>query len=207
MSVPNRQIGWSQESNLLWQILKQLNRLTSIMFGLKPNYKVYTALLSQNGSGNVFEITGGDLTVGVAYTIFEASGGAEGFDFTNVGAPNNDFGTIFTATGTTPASWGNNNVGLYYDPGAPVVTVLENTIGNIWFTYNSSGEYKCNSANLFTLNKTTIDIDNVGSNGNSSTLIFTNTDITQDGFTIFTYKGTVADDILVKNRLEIRVYN
>ena len=207
MSVPNRQIGWSQESNLLWQILKQLNRLTSIMFGLKPNYKVYTALLSQNGSGNVFEITGGDLTVGVAYTIFEASGGAEGYDFTNVGAPNNDLGTIFTATGTTPASWGNNNVGLYYNTGAPVATVLENTIGNIWFTYNSSGEYKCNSANLFTLNKTTIDIDNYGQDGNPAANIFTNTNISEDRFTIFTDKGGPQDDVLIKNRLEIRVYN
>jgi hypothetical protein len=30
MSVPNRQIGWSQESNLLWQISKQLEQLIAI---------------------------------------------------------------------------------------------------------------------------------------------------------------------------------
>ena len=35
MAIQNRQIGWSQESNLLWQILKQINKLTSVIFGLK----------------------------------------------------------------------------------------------------------------------------------------------------------------------------
>lgn len=28
MSIRSRQIGWSQESNLLWQILRQVNNLT-----------------------------------------------------------------------------------------------------------------------------------------------------------------------------------
>lgn len=45
----SRQIGWSNESNLLYQILKQITRLTSVVFGLKPKYKVYTALVFQNG--------------------------------------------------------------------------------------------------------------------------------------------------------------
>lgn len=27
MSIPNKQIGWSQESNLLWEVLFQLNKL------------------------------------------------------------------------------------------------------------------------------------------------------------------------------------
>ena len=50
MASVSRQIGWSQESNLLYQILNQLTRLTSIIFGLKPKYKVYTALVSQDGA-------------------------------------------------------------------------------------------------------------------------------------------------------------
>jgi hypothetical protein len=54
MAIQNRQIGWSQESNLLWQILKQINKLTSVIFGLKeaatPKYKVYTASLTQTGT-------------------------------------------------------------------------------------------------------------------------------------------------------------
>jgi hypothetical protein len=31
MSIPNKQIGWSQEENLLWQISKELDRMISIM--------------------------------------------------------------------------------------------------------------------------------------------------------------------------------
>jgi hypothetical protein len=31
MAIPNRQIGWSTKSNLLWQISKQLERLTQVM--------------------------------------------------------------------------------------------------------------------------------------------------------------------------------
>lgn len=30
MGVPNKQIGWSQESNLLWQISKQLDELIKV---------------------------------------------------------------------------------------------------------------------------------------------------------------------------------
>ena len=31
MAIPSRQIGWSTKSNLLWQISKQLERLTGVM--------------------------------------------------------------------------------------------------------------------------------------------------------------------------------
>jgi hypothetical protein len=31
MAIGNKQIGWSQESNLLWEISKQLDDMTSIM--------------------------------------------------------------------------------------------------------------------------------------------------------------------------------
>lgn len=40
---------------------------------------------------------------------------------------------------------------------APVATVLENTIGNIWFTYNDVANYYVNSNGLFISNKTYID--------------------------------------------------
>ena len=33
MAIPNRQIGWSTKSNLLWQISKQLERITGIVGG------------------------------------------------------------------------------------------------------------------------------------------------------------------------------
>lgn len=47
MSIISKQIGWSQESNLLYEILKQLNKLTGLF---KPKYKVYSALLQQSSS-------------------------------------------------------------------------------------------------------------------------------------------------------------
>jgi hypothetical protein len=31
MSVPNKQIGWSQEANLLWEISKQLDKLIAAL--------------------------------------------------------------------------------------------------------------------------------------------------------------------------------
>lgn len=65
MASVSRQIGWSQESNLLYQILKQVTRLTSVIFSLKPTYKVYSALLSQQLDGTVSVIAEFDNTVGV----------------------------------------------------------------------------------------------------------------------------------------------
>lgn len=156
MGVVSRQIGWSQESNLLWQILKQLNRLTSVMFALKPKYKVFEALVIQNGTDSPNSITGGDLIIGVSYQIKDL-GGSIGFDFTNVGAPNNDFFTFFIATGTTPNSWGvpGFEAQLFYNDAAPTVIILEDTIKGIGFEYRGPGSYKINSDNKFIAGKTT----------------------------------------------------
>jgi hypothetical protein len=207
----SRQIGWSNESNLLYQILKQLTRLTAVIFSLKPKYKVYTALLTQSGGDNVAYIASDSpqpLVIGVTYTITFNDGTG---DFTNIGAPNNNVGTSFVATGTTPLSWGiPGNVEVTYNTGAPVATVLENTIGNIWFTYDSTGQYPVNSNDLFIENKTTIDIDAYGQDGNPAggAFISTNTLFIPSNFNILTTKGGSAiNDILLKSRLEIRVYN
>jgi len=34
MSIPSKQIGWSNESNLLWQISKQLEQLIAVTAAL-----------------------------------------------------------------------------------------------------------------------------------------------------------------------------
>jgi len=47
MAILSKQIGWSQESNLLWEILRQLAKLTGIVSKAAPKYKVFTALLTQ----------------------------------------------------------------------------------------------------------------------------------------------------------------
>ena len=108
-------------------------------------YKVYTALLTQSGEDDVQVINGDEaipLIIGTTYTIVDNSPGAA--DFTNVGAPNNNIGTSFVATGITPNSWGNLEIGwciISYNTGAPVVTVLENTIGNVYMERVGVGVY------------------------------------------------------------------
>lgn len=69
MSIPSKQIGWSNESNLLWQISKQLEQLTGVTSKIVTStstYNVYTALVTWDDTGltdlNVLENTlGGDL--------------------------------------------------------------------------------------------------------------------------------------------------
>jgi hypothetical protein len=176
-------------------------------------YKVFTALLTQSGGSSISFISGGPLLVGQTYTIDNAIG-----NFTNVGAPNNDFGTSFIATGTTPASWSGGN--LSYNGGAPVATVLENTIGNVWFEYASTGQYQLKSTLLFT-EKTFIP------NGTSNGRTIFNPTVIEDGSGIadgvgyFILKSdnntiwvrTLAgpevfdNDRLYVTPIEIRVYN
>ncbi len=135
-------------SNLEKRVVDLYNKLKVIP---KPTYKVYTALLTQSGGSSLLTTSSGFLTIGVTYKINNPSVNS---DFTNVGAPNNLLGTYFVATGTTPNNWGINTNILEYNTGAPVVTVLENTIGDIWFTYISQGKYAVKSLNLFVTNKT-----------------------------------------------------
>jgi collagen type VII alpha len=159
-------------------------------------YKVYTALLTQSGTSSTQTISTGNLTVGVTYTIEIGSF----FDFTIVGAPNNDTGTKFVATGATP-SWGSG--ALSYDTGAPTATVLENTIGNVWFIYVNPGIYYINSNNSFTLNKTTSFIGSA----ELKSLSTTQTDTTS--ITLITRPFGFGDlnGILNNTPIEIRVYN
>jgi hypothetical protein len=37
MGIPNKQIGWSQESNLLWQISNQLDKLIKVTASLSTS--------------------------------------------------------------------------------------------------------------------------------------------------------------------------
>jgi hypothetical protein len=200
MAIPSRQIGWGTESNLLWQILKQLNKLTSVLFGLKeaatPNYKVYTALLTQSGGSNTTGISSGPLTKGITYKI-QVDGG----DFANVGAPNNNADTYFVATESiTPTSYG--GYALLYNTGAPVVTVLENTIGNVWFTYVDTGTYYMQSSGLFLNDKTWYSIlANV--NGGSNHML----NLTYIDNSTILVEALNGDDLLNNTPIEIRVYN
>lgn len=168
-------------------------------------YKVYTALLTQTGGDNTEGITGGSLTIGVTYEIYDT--GDPAGDWTNVGAPNNNIGTKFVATGTTPNSWGDAGQ-LNFNTGAPVVTVLENTIGNVWFTYESEGYYHLMSDLLFTQNKIwtciTLNVGGMGDNISNSIYYNSNGDL----LVITGIGGDSALNGLLNNTpIEIRVYN
>jgi hypothetical protein len=215
MAIPSRQIGWGTEENLLWQISKQLEYLTGVTYKslseLAPTYKVYTALLTQSGGDNQILLSDSDLTIGVTYFIDNNAGGT--VDFTNVGAPNNNVGTYFVATGTTPNSWGTPSAGeIFYNTGAPVVTVLENTIGDIWFTYQSynfqDGIYNILSNNLFIENKTALFIGTPNDNASPPGVFdfYRNFD-NQIQLLSFDMSSTLVNGQLYNTPIEIRVYN
>jgi hypothetical protein len=46
MSIPNKQIGWSNEANLLYQISKQLEYLTQITAKNSPSFTAYSQSLT-----------------------------------------------------------------------------------------------------------------------------------------------------------------
>jgi hypothetical protein len=175
----------------------------------KPTYKVYTALLTQSGGDNSLGNCSEDpqpLIIGVTYTIADADGTA---DFTNVGAPNNEIGTFFVAMGTIPNSWGTSGENcLYYNTGAPVVTVLENTIGNIWFTYISQGKYAVKSLNLFVTNKTysTLQANLLDSTYGAFYTINRSSESNINIYTDGPYSGEI-NNMLNNTPIEIRVYN
>ena len=188
------------------QDMQQWYTMQDVADSVQP-YKVFTALLTQSGEDDPNTLESGDLlTIGVTYLI--GNGDNDPGDFLNVGAPNNDEGTYFVATGETPNKWGKTS--LAYNTGAPVVTVLENTIGNIWFTYRESGIYWCRSNELFTSNKT-VSINDatrcINSGGGFYNLFVEQVDITT--INISTYNDSLArvDDQLYRKMIEIRVYN
>jgi hypothetical protein len=172
-----------------------------------PAYKVYTALLTQSGGDDPQTITSGVVTQGFTYYI---DGADIDSDFSNVGGPIGTVGdgTYFVATNSAvPNNYGAANI--TYNNGAPVVTVLENTIGNIWFTYDDVGSYIV-SGN-FPSNKTTCIISNIGQVPSDDISIRANID-TDSIYLVTTsvsFAGTSAysDDILQTTPIEIRVYN
>ena len=169
------------------------------------SYKVYTALLTQSGLSDPQSISSGAVIQGVTYYI---DGADLDSDFSNVGGPPIGTGdnTYFVAINSNvPNNYGAAN--LTYNNGTPVVTVLENTIGNIWFTYQNTGNYEINSNHLFIENKTAIfTIPSV----DSTTPTWITTKWISDNqlyLSQFDSSGTLLNDIISPSTLEIRVYN
>jgi len=90
--------------------------------------------------------------------------------------------------------------------GAPVATVLENTLGGtvVWSRLDP-GEYQATVSGLFTLNKTMIQISSNSGQGNTVTFGVTDTNTIEIGTADDSF--TLADNLLSNTPIEIRVYN
>jgi hypothetical protein len=86
---------------------------------------------------------------------------------------------------------------------APVATVLENTLGNITYSYSEVGSYNINSSSLFTENKTFIFINNGDSLSNKAN--YESSNIIQ----IESLNNSITSEngLLLNTSIEIRVYN
>ena len=107
MAILSKQIGWSQESNLLWEILKQLNKLAGLLKSSSSSYKVYTALLTQE-SGNPLVVDVLENTIG---DIVWSQVGTGQYQATLAGA----FPLNKTALFINNSAWNNQNV-TYISP-------------------------------------------------------------------------------------------
>lgn len=170
-------------------------------------YKVFTALISQLGDSSKLKLsTGTSFEIGRTYRIASY---VAGDDFTNIGATQNATGSIFIAIGATPSVWTEESSTIEYITGAPVVNILENTLGDVWFEYITTGRYSLNSNQLFTDNKTTITIGSEGYSGDYNRIInISREDSNSSQIFIEAYSDTtLSDGLLYYTTIEVKVYN
>jgi len=167
-------------------------------------YLKYVALLNQAGGDDPQSATSGALVVGVSYQIAVYNAGD---DFTNVGAASNATGVKFVATGTTPTTWSNSSE-LAWNNGAPIVTPLENTLGNVvWERIGASaGEFKAVCSGLFTVNKTGFLIQPASSDLHTGFIVNPSGDADTLNITTIDDSLTSRDEMLINTMIEIRVY-
>ena len=162
---------------------------------LRAPDKVYTALLTEVSPTT---LTSGTLVVGMRYTITTMESGD---DFTNVGAAANESDVVFIATGTTPAVW---TEGSELDSdGAPIATVLENTLGGEVVWSYTEGVYTGTLDGAFTVGKTVI---HVAASTTATALVAADSP-SADTVRVLTFdSGVAADDILDSTALFIKVF-
>ena len=184
------------------QAMQEWYTMEDVAYNVRP-YKVFTALLTQTGGTDYQTITSGQVEKGVTYRITDDGG--SGWDFTNVGAPNNDIDTYFIATeNTAPNSWGSGGM-LAYDLGAPVATVLENTIGDIYMIHSGdTGEYGIGWNFPFKEERTWV--ATTPADIASGTLISIQRKTDESIVVKTNYDGSPADDLLEHTPIEIRCY-
>lgn len=174
-------------------------------------YKVFTGLLTQSsGSDELyvenFTITGTqNIVKGTSYFIDVNS---ENVDFSLIGAPSNVVGTNFIATvDKLNTDFPDITWALRFNTGAPVVTILENTLGNVWFIYGGAGQCAVESDNLFTNLKSTLIVGNCFWETGTG-YVLTGFDGTSSGpIKTFSFLNTPVNEYLINTPIEIKVYN
>lgn len=191
---------------------KEIFTMDDITSTVRP-YNVFTALLTQSGGDNQsyvenFTTAGStqNIVKGVTYYI---DVNTDNVDFSSIGAPSNAEGTYFIATeNKINTDFPNLTWALGYNTGAPVATVLENTIGNVWFSYNDVGQYYLNSNALFTLNKI-FSIVNANTDAATGAIIGIAANYSNNNILITSgdpILGSTYDGFLSNTPIEIRVY-
>ena len=120
MAIPSRQIGWGTEENLLWQISKQLESLTKVVYNIPNNTTTTTSTTSTTstttstttaapGPGNVgiaastdFDIVG-DFTIEMFVNLSNLDGFPRPYSFGAYPAPN-----AMSIEGGSLYFWANN---------------------------------------------------------------------------------------------------
>jgi hypothetical protein len=182
---------------------------------VKP-YKVYTALLTQSGGSNI--LTTGNLNGGPSKDVdgfdigvtYEITANPNNTNLTKYGATSNSVGTKFVSnySGNLTDDDIDVDVIFSFNTGAPVVTVLENTIGNIYWAYEGTGQYSASVPN-FIQGKGLV-FYGAGNIGNYSYVVQAYNDFPSSGIWIDTSDssiGSSVDGVLQETPIEIRVYN
>ena len=93
---------------------------------------------------------------------------------------------------------------------APVATVLENTLGEVTYSYTAVGKYSITSNGLFLTNKTVVFFGDIVNNANGLSLVATiqGEDVNPNRLPFYTnIDGANTNFALLKTPIEIRVYN
>ena len=110
MAIPSRQIGWGTEENLLWQISKQLEALTKVVYNIPNNTTTTTTTANPNciqfvvdtTSSTSFSFSASSATQDYTYTIEWGDGtsdsGSSGEGYINPQHTYADQNTTYAAT-------------------------------------------------------------------------------------------------------------
>jgi hypothetical protein len=207
-------VDTTQRRSELINAQSQAYTMQDIVDTTRP-YKVFTALLTQSGDDDPRSMQGdggGDISSATKGTTVQIFANINNINYSSIGAPNSNVGTYFILTQDITLSNLDNDTIFSLNIGAPVATVLENTIGNIWFTYNGVGNYSANSDGLFTTNKSIIlSIPNQYVESPSDLYNYQAYNTGIDSFNLTSFMNYLSEDGLyggyAQNTIEIRVYN